>query len=255
MLLLLVIKGLLRYGTLFNKHKKRTEHYKNYEVIVKRLIMKIYKYLHSCLVFEKDNFKLLIDPGTFTFAEEFIAPAEFNDVDAIIITHNHPDHLDIANLKQITEESGAKIYTNTQVAHQLAQENIPSEAVPGQIGPFQLTTISVKHEALLDNPLPDMTALLIDNKVLHPVDSFDDKMLVYAGIEMLILPVMAPFCTELMVAAFADKVKPKQILPVHDGFAKPFFLKQRYANYKRHFEKQGIVFHDNMSEIGAFTEL
>lgn len=56
---------------------------------------------------------------------------------------------------------------------------------------------------------------------------------------------MAPFCAEIMVAAFAGKIKPKQNLPVHDGFAKPFFLKQRYANYKKYFEKQAIIFHDS----------
>jgi len=37
------------------------------------------------------------------------------------------------------------------------------------------------------------------------VDSFEDKMLVYAGIELLILPIMAPFVLKMMVAAFAGK--------------------------------------------------
>jgi L-ascorbate metabolism protein UlaG (beta-lactamase superfamily) len=63
--------------------------------------MKISKYLHSCLLFEKDNFRLLIDPGTFTFAEGFIQPEEFDNVDAVIITHIHPDHLDKDNLSKI----------------------------------------------------------------------------------------------------------------------------------------------------------
>ena len=57
---------------------------------------------------------------------------------------------------------------------------------------------------------------------------------------------MAPFTTELQVTAFADALQPKQILPVHDGYAKDFFLKQRYENYGKHFEKKGIQFHKPM---------
>lgn len=217
--------------------------------------MKITKYLHSCLLFEKENFKLLIDPGTFSFAEGFIEANEFNDVDAIVITHIHPDHLDKDNLAKIVELSDAKVYTVKQVSDELNKTGLKSEPIPTAIGPFQLELIPVKHEGILDNPLPEMMAMVIDGKVLHPVDSFEDKLLAYTGIELLILPIMAPFTTELIVAAFADKINPKRVLPVHDGFAKPFFLKQRYANYSKHFEKQGTVFHNNMMEIGGSVEV
>ena len=207
--------------------------------------MKIYKYLHSCLVFEEDGFKLLIDPGKFSFAEGLVTPDMFADVNAIIITHNHPDHIDIENLKKITELSDATVYTNAEVAEALKKEDILSVVMPlGDylMGPFRLFGIDVKHEPLLDSPAPQMTAFVINNKVLHPVDSFEEKLLEYKGIELLLLPVMAPFTTELKVADFADRLQPKQILPVHDGYAKNFFLKQRYDNYKKHFDKQGIKF-------------
>jgi L-ascorbate metabolism protein UlaG (beta-lactamase superfamily) len=54
---------------------------------------------------------------------------------------------------------------------------------------------------------------------------------------------MAPFANEPRIAAFADKLQPKQILPVHDGYAKEFFVKQRYEAYNKHFDKLGIKFH------------
>jgi len=216
--------------------------------------MKIAKYLHSCLVIEKDNFKLLIDPGTFSFAEGFINADEFEDVNAIIITHIHPDHLDKEKLAEIVKLTEAPIYTVKQVSDAIAKDGLASEPIPTKIGPFDIVTFPVKHEAILDNPLPEMAALLIDGKVLHPVDSFEESMYQYKGIELLLLPVMAPFTTELMVAKFADAIQPKQILPVHDGFAKPFFLKQRYQNYKRYFGKQGIVFHDS-TELGHVIEV
>jgi L-ascorbate metabolism protein UlaG (beta-lactamase superfamily) len=70
----------------------------------------------------------------------------------------------------------------------------------------------------------------------------EDKLTQYYGIELLLLVTMAPFANELRIAGFADKIKPKRILPVHDGFAKPFFVKSRFQNYKKYFQKSGIEF-------------
>jgi L-ascorbate metabolism protein UlaG (beta-lactamase superfamily) len=84
--------------------------------------MKISKYLHSCLVFELDGHKLLIDPGKFSFAEGLVTPETFADVNSIIITHIHPDHLDIENLKKIADLSNAAIYTNEQVGDVLEKQ-------------------------------------------------------------------------------------------------------------------------------------
>ncbi|MEO8885830.1 MAG: MBL fold metallo-hydrolase [Mucilaginibacter sp.] len=208
--------------------------------------MKISKYLHSCLVFKEDGYKLLIDPGKFTFAEGIVKPEHFADVNSIIITHIHPDHLDTENLTIIAKLSGASILANEQVGEKLTEANIPFELLCNgtqQLGPFKLEAFTVVHELILDNPLPLMTGLLINDKVLHPVDSIEDSLLKYKGVELLLMVTMAPFTTEPRIAAFADKLQPKQILPVHDGYAKEFFIKQRYQAYTKHFDKQGIKFH------------
>ena len=112
------------------------------------------------------------------------------------------------------------------------------------IGPFNLEIINVTHEPLLDSPVPDMQAYVIDEMILNPVDSFEEKLHRYNSIPLLILPIMAPFTTELKVAGFVDAIAPKEILPVHDDYAKAFFLKQRYENYSKHFEKNGIKFYN-----------
>ena len=208
--------------------------------------MKITKYLHSCLLFELEGYKLLIDPGKFTFTEGLVKPEQFADVNTIIITHIHPDHLDTENLKNIIQLSGATVLTNKQVGEQLTAENIPFSLLYDgllQIGPFKIEAFAVAHELIMDNPLPQMTGLLINEKVLHPVDSMEDALLRYEGIELLVMVTMAPFATEPRIAEFADKLQPKQILPVHDGYAKEFFIKQRYEAYSKHFDQQGIKFH------------
>ncbi|GAA4105140.1 MBL fold metallo-hydrolase [Mucilaginibacter panaciglaebae] len=214
--------------------------------------MKISKYLHSCLVFELDGYKLLFDPGKFSFAEGDVTAAMFADVNAVIITHLHPDHLDTENLKKIVELSGAAVYTNEQVgevlqkqamAHTVWQDGIH------QLGPFKLQAVTVLHELIMDNPLPQMMGFVINDTILHPVDSMEDELLRYKGIELLIMVTMAPFANEVRISTFADKLQPKQILPVHDGYAKEFFIKQRYEAYTKHFDKQGIKFH-NIYKVG-----
>ncbi|MBC7400220.1 MAG: MBL fold metallo-hydrolase, partial [Mucilaginibacter sp.] len=117
------------------------------------------------------------------------------------------------------------------------------------LGPFKLEAITVVHELIMDNPLPQMTGFIINDKVLHPVDSMEDKLLKYQGIELLLMVTMAPFANEVRISGFADKLQPKQILPVHDGYAKEFFIKQRYEAYTRHFDKQEIKFH-NIYKVG-----
>lgn len=209
--------------------------------------MKITKYLHSCLVFELDGYKLLFDPGKFSFAEGRVTPQMFADVDSIIITHIHPDHLDTENLKKIVELSNATIYTNTQVGEALTKAGLAynlMEQGTFNIGPFKLDAFPVQHEPLLDNPIPQMTGFLINDKVLHPVDSMETRLTEYPDIELLLMVTMAPFANELRIAGFADRVRPKQVLPVHDGYARDFFIEQRYKNYSRHFDTAGIKFHE-----------
>jgi L-ascorbate metabolism protein UlaG (beta-lactamase superfamily) len=207
--------------------------------------MKITKYIHSCLVFELNGHKLLFDPGNFTFAEGLVTPDVFADVNGIIITHIHPDHLDTENLKKIIELSKATVYTNSEVGAAIQKEGLQYELIEDgifYIGPFKLEAIPVVHEPLLDSPIPQMTGFIINDKVLHPVDSMEPKLINYQGIELLVMVTMAPFTNELKIADFADNIRPKQILPVHDGYAKPFFVRQRFENYAKHFEKSGIKF-------------
>lgn len=209
--------------------------------------MKIYKYLHSCLVFEQDGYKLLFDPGKFTFAEGEVKPEDFADVNSVIITHIHPDHLDVKNLKQIISLSNAVIYTNSQVGEAIEKEGLEYNLINEgtyNIGPFKLQAFPVQHEPLLDAPIPQMTGFIINDHILHPVDSMETKLTEFTDIELLIMVTMAPFANELRIAGFADRVRPKQILPVHDGYGKEFFIKQRYENYAKHFKKSDIKFHN-----------
>ncbi|MBO3270521.1 MBL fold metallo-hydrolase [Hymenobacter defluvii] len=208
--------------------------------------MKITKYIHSCLLLEQDGEQLLFDPGTFTFADGAVTPDTFKNVSTVVITHQHPDHLDVKALQEIVRLSGAAVLSTPEVADQLKPYGLKVQVVVEgslQVGAFQLEAVSVPHEPILDSELPQMLAFFINGKVLNPADSFSPILQKFKRVELLILPVMAPFLTELRVAEFARQLEPQQILPVHDGYAKDFFVEQRYDTYEPHFAEQGIQFH------------
>jgi L-ascorbate metabolism protein UlaG (beta-lactamase superfamily) len=208
--------------------------------------VQIAKYIHSCLLFEHEGEKLLFDPGNYTFIEGLVTPETFRDVSTVVITHGHGDHLDLEPLKQILALSGANVVTNGEVAATLREAGIAATTIeegPLTIGAFKLHAIPTPHEAVLAPALPRHTAFLVNDLVLNCGDSFGEPLLPYAGVEALVLPVMAPFLTEPRAFDFARRMRPRQVIPVHDGYAKDFFVKQRHDNFGKQFAALDIQFH------------
>ncbi|HET6987492.1 MAG TPA: MBL fold metallo-hydrolase, partial [Kribbella sp.] len=71
--------------------------------------MKLTKFAHACVRLEKDGKVLLVDPGSFS------EPAAFERADAILVTHEHQDHLDVDRVSALD----VPVYTNAGVAAQL----------------------------------------------------------------------------------------------------------------------------------------
>ncbi len=220
--------------------------------------MKITKYIHSCLVIEKGADRLLFDPGLFTFAEGLVKPSQFENIRAVIITHKHPDHIDAASLKEILEENkSAVVLANSDIAKTLAEKDIEAEVFEAgerAVGGFSIEALDAPHEKILADELPQNTAYVIDGRVLHPGDSYSKNLFERSGTAVLCLPTMAPWATELRTYDFAVGMSPEYVVPIHDGYAKGFFLESRYQNYKNYFEKKNIEF-QWMSEAGDFFEL
>ncbi len=208
--------------------------------------MRISKYIHSCLLVESGADRILFDPGKFSFIEGLVKPDDFRNLSAIILTHQHPDHVDDDALKKIlVNNSSAVVITNTEIQAHLAKEQITAEVHEDgvrQIGNITIKAVAAAHAKLLNAEPPRNTAYVVDETLLHPGDSFDYSLDAYQGIQILALPIMAPWTTELAVAEFARRIAPQQIIPIHDGYAKDFFLEQRYDNFEKYFSKHGSKF-------------
>jgi L-ascorbate metabolism protein UlaG (beta-lactamase superfamily) len=208
--------------------------------------MRVSKYIHACLLVEDGEDRILFDPGKFSFVEGLVEPDGFRDLSAIILTHRHPDHVDDDALKKIVENNpSAAVLTNTEIQAHLAEAGINAEVFETgrrTIGKFTLEAIGAEHAPILNAKTPQNIAYVVDGRFLHPGDSFDHSLDAYQGIQALALPIMAPWTTELEVAEFARRISPRLIIPIHDGYAKEFFLKQRYENFRKYFSQLGLEF-------------
>ncbi len=147
--------------------------------------MRITKYIHSCLLIENESDKILFDPGLFSFVEGKVKPSQFTDLSAIILTHNHPDHIDADSLKEIIENNpNVVVLANTEIKNNLAEKQIIVEAFETgtrQVGKFHIEAFDAPHEKILADEIPQNTAYVIDNVFVHPGDSLAESVVKRSG--------------------------------------------------------------------------
>ena len=220
--------------------------------------MKITKYIHSCLLIEKDADKILFDPGLFSFVEGAVKPSQFENLTAIILTHCHPDHIDDESLKEIIGNNpNAVVLANAEIVGKLAGKSIAVEIFETgthTVASFELEAFDAPHEKLLADELPQNTAYVIDDLIVHPGDSLSENLYAKKGTKILCLPLMAPWETEMQTFEFAKKMSPQIVVPIHDGYAKEFFVESRYQTFQKFLKRENIEF-QWMSKAGDFVEV
>lgn len=200
----------------------------------------------------------MFDPGLFTFVEGAVKPNQFQNIQAIILTHYHPDHIDEESLKQIVKNNpNALVLANAEIVGKLAENDIQAEVFEsGQnvVSSFVIEAFDAPHEPILADRLPQNTAYLIDGNVLHPGDSLSKNLYGLKSTPIIALPIMAPWTTELQVFEFARRMSPQHVVPIHDGYVKDFFLESRYQNFQKYFSQNNIEF-QWMNKAGDFFEI
>src|ERR1700712_3416408 len=115
---------------------------------------------HACLLVETGTARLLIDPGTMSDT------AGITDLDAVLVTHQHPDHLDLEQVRALLAASpGAQLVIDPDSAASVG--SVPARvARPGERLTFGTSTVDVLggvHAAVYgDVPGCTNSAYLID---------------------------------------------------------------------------------------------
>jgi len=76
--------------------------------------MKITKFAQSCFLVETNNKRILVDPGNIQY-EESLLNDFWNNIDVILFTHKHGDHIHMEAVNKILENPKTKVYTTQEV--------------------------------------------------------------------------------------------------------------------------------------------
>lgn len=176
--------------------------------------MDLTKYGHACVVLSKDGRRLVIDPGAFT--EDGV----IGDAEAVLVTHEHPDHLSIEALDAAwAQNPGLRVWTTAAVAELLGDRDGRVTAVSDgetfTAAGFDVTAVGEWHAVIHpDVPRMQNVGFVVDGTVFHPGDAFT---MPGRPVETLLTPAHAPWSKLQEIIDWVRAVSPVRTVSVHDG--------------------------------------
>lgn len=177
---------------------------------------------HSAVLVETDDARVLIDPGNFSEGWHGLT-----ELDAVLITHQHPDHADPAHLPALVAANpDAKVYLEPSIV--LAADagrfpNIGGEALAAGeqvvVGDLLVSAVGGEH-AIIHRDIPRIgnVGFVLRSEgqpsLFHPGDSLTA---VPAGVDILGVPLMGPWAAMKETIDFVRAVGALEGFPIHDG--------------------------------------
>jgi L-ascorbate metabolism protein UlaG (beta-lactamase superfamily) len=179
--------------------------------------LRIIHYGHACVLVDTGSARLLFDPGVFSTGFE-----EVRDLDAILITHQHADHVDVARLPALLAANpGAILVADTATSgEEIAELGLPVVTVrPGDtqtLGGATVHAVGGEHAVIHPEfPLPPNVGYVVDGGAFyHPGDSLfvpEEK------IAVLGLPTAAPWLSTRAGIEFQRAVDPDASVLIHEA--------------------------------------
>jgi len=176
--------------------------------------MRLLKYSHACVRVESDAAVLVIDPGAFT------ERTALDGADAVLITHEHFDHLDVDALAdELGKRPSVTVFTHPEVAAKLdALAGAVSTVTSGdtfEAAGFAVRAYGGLHaEVHPDVPRVANLGFLVEDSFYHPGDSFD--LPGGAGVDTLFVPISGPWLKISESVEFVRAIRPRRAFALHD---------------------------------------
>ncbi len=177
---------------------------------------------HACLLVEMADTRVLIDPGTF--ADDLTG---VRDLAGIIVTHQHPDHLDPERLPALVAANPQALVLcdpgSVEVLAGLGVDARSHDGAPSTVGGVTVTPFGEQHALIHDDiPRIDNVGVRLDApgepSFFHPGDALDAEP---GRVDVLAFPLQAPWQRSREMTAFLRRHAAPHAVPVHDGLLRP----------------------------------
>ncbi|WP_425955626.1 MBL fold metallo-hydrolase [Xylanimonas sp. McL0601] len=178
--------------------------------------MRLVRHSHACVSLHDGARGLLIDPGAFTpDGAALLAQAS-----AVLVTHPHFDHLDVAAvLAALEERADLVVYGPAGVAEALA--GAPAERVVVladgdriEVAGFAVEVVGGLHAPIHDEiPVPQNLGYLVDRAVFHPGDSYEIPPW---PVDTLLVPTSGPWVRTGQSIDWIREIAPRRAVAIHD---------------------------------------
>ena len=170
---------------------------------------------HACVVLDTGSARLLVDPGAFSSGYETL-----EGLDAILVTHQHFDHLDLEKLPALMRQNpDAEVVVDPGTAADLRERDIAHTVrEPGETFSVGGSTVEVLggDHAVIHPDLPGIpnNGYLVDGTLLHPGDAWTTPS---GPVEVLLLPTGAPWLKASEAVDYLRAVAPPLAVPIHEA--------------------------------------
>lgn len=166
---------------------------------------RITRYTHACVRIQRDGAVLVIDPGIWS------EPSALHDADAVLITHEHSDHIDVLRLAGL----GVPVYA--PAAARISGLDV-IRVTSGQsftAAGFTVTAVGARHAPVYgDEPDCANHGYIIDGGIYHPGDAL---VVPDQQVQTLCVPLQASWLKTAEAISFLRAVRPQRAFGIHDA--------------------------------------
>lgn len=176
--------------------------------------MRLTKLGHACVRLDTGDATLVIDPGPFS------GPGLLDGASAVLITHEHVDHVDADLVRAaLAADPDLTVWTTAAVAAQFGDAagrvHVVAHGDALEIAGVDVHVYGAKHAQLHPEiDPPDNVGFSVAGAVFHPGDALtvpEDP------VRTLLAPINAPWLCAVDLIRYARAVAPQRLYGVHDG--------------------------------------
>lgn len=175
--------------------------------------VRITHYGHACVLVELDERRIVIDPGSLSTGYD-----DLRNVDLILITHQHLDHVVPERLAALLEVNPqARVITNASVEAALAIADARVVTVGERLveAGIALSVTGPAHGVIHpDVPAVENTGFVVGNHLWHPGDSLETGE---RTVPILLVPIGGPWMKLSEAIEFTRAVAPAVAIPIHQS--------------------------------------